>query len=365
MTPRLFPEVLLNARAAGRVLLDLTESDPDRCGLGWPPGELEAIATAQGRPAPEAAAAAARDAVASYLAGHGARVSPDHVVLVRSGREARRLVLSALCGDGHALVPEPGVADLGPGLRTRPYALTFDGRWHLDRRSVRRAADADARALLAGNPGVPTGATLSQDELTFLEALCRERALALVADESGLDAVLEPGPTVAAVQGCTAVHVSGLSGVCGLPGLEVEWLAVGGPASLARPLVARLTAAAGPPGADVASVPALLARREEFLTRLRARLGRNRSALASASLREAPWTLQWGGGWWAVLQINSALDGDPLCLSLLEEGVALSPGQVFGLARQGSLVVSLLPSPEIFDAALDRIDQRLRRPALL
>jgi DNA-binding transcriptional MocR family regulator len=140
---------------------------------------------------------------------------------------------------------------------------------------------------------------------------------------------------------------------------------VGGPATLAAPLVSRLAAraeAAGP-GPGTPLVPPLLGRREAFLSRLRTRLARNRSALATASLREAPWTLQWGGGIWAVLQVNPERDADTLCLALLEEGVAVEPGHLGGLPREGYLVLSLLPPPSAFDAALGRIEAELRRPA--
>jgi DNA-binding transcriptional MocR family regulator len=112
------------------------------------------------------------------------------------------------------------------------------------------------------------------------------------------------------------------------------------------------------------AVPALLARREQYLSALRRRLARNRGAIAAASLREAPWTLQWGrGGCWAVLQINPGRDEDELCLELLAEGVAVRPGHLDGLPREGHLVVSLLPEPDVFLAALDRLEAHLRRAA--
>lgn len=368
MTSLPFIEAVSEARAAGPLVLDLTQGDPARSDLAWPAGELEAIAAAHRAEAAPASAAAARDAVASYLAGHGAGVAPAHVVLARSAGEALRSTLAALCGeDGEALVPAPdrAAADLGPTLRTRPYPLIFEDRWRLDRRALGRAIGARTRAVLVGNPATPTGAALSPEDLRFVSERCAERGLALVADESRLDSTLEAGRSVATAAGCLAVHVSGLSGVCGLAALEVEWIAVAGPSPAAGALAAQLAAGRACPGAGVGSVAPLLARREEFLSRLRQRLGRNRSALASASLREAPWTLQWGGGWWAVLQVNSVQDGDALRTSLMENGVAVFPGHVFGLPRRGHLVVSLLPEPQVFDAALERLERCLRHTALL
>jgi hypothetical protein len=108
-------------------------------------------------------------------------------------------------------------------------------------------------------------------------------------------------------------------------------------------------------------LPALLARREPFLEALRARLARNRASIATASLREAPWTLQWGGGGsWAVIQINPFQDPVALCLALLDEGVAVRPGGLDGLPQSGYLVVSLLPEPQVFRAGLDQLETHLR-----
>jgi alanine-synthesizing transaminase len=366
-----FAAALDQARASGRVLLDLTQGDPGRCGLGWDAGELEAILERRGAAAVGSSGLEeAREAIAGYLAGHGASVAPDRIVLVRSAGHALRRLVGLHCdGDGEVLVPVPSrpSGDAGALAGLRPYRLAFEERWRLDRRSIRRAITRRTRAILVGNPADPTGAELSREELAFLEELCGARGLTLLAEESALDSALWAGPTVAGVSRCLAVHVAGLGGVCGLPRLEGDWLAVAGPEALARPLVSRLAelleldAAASRPG--VRAIPPLLGLREAFLAGLRARLARNRATLASASLREAPWTLHWGGGCWAVLQVNPAHDEDELCLALLEEGVALQPGHLAGFPREGYLVVSLLPTPEVFDAALVRLEAQLRRPA--
>lgn len=360
-----FTTALEEARQRGRVLLDLAESDPGRCGLGWDAAELAAMRERRSALAAPASAQEAREAVAGYLAGHGASLAPERVVLVPSIEQARRILLDVFRErGGEVLVPGPDrlsiEAATTPGLR--PYRLSFEGRWRLDRRSIRKAVSSRTRAILVGNPADPTGAELSRDELEFLEELCAERGLALVGDEACLDSTLEPSTSVATVRRCLAVHVSGLGGVCGLPGLHGEWMAVAGPDAVAAPLASRLASLAEGVEDGALLVPPLLGRREAFLGSLRRRLARNRSGLAAASVREAPWALQWGGGWWATLQINPAQDAEGLCLALLDEGVAVLPGQVGGFPRQGYVVVSLLPTPAIFDAALVRLDASLRRP---
>jgi aspartate/methionine/tyrosine aminotransferase len=370
-----FATRLKHARASGRSLLDLAESDPSCCGLAWDPTELETILSdrrdSHHQPAP-GGLVEAREAVSSYLAGRGASVPPDRVFLTLSRNEAYLLLLKLLCGpDDEVLVASPSYPFLerladSESVRVGRYALIYDGEWRLDRKSLRKAIRRRTRALVVGNPSDPTGAVLSRDDLAFVEGLCSTTGIALIGDEAFADTALAPSATVAEVRQCLAVHVSGLSGVCGLPRFA-EWLAVAGPDELVGPALSRLELLA-----DVQvslsdrlqlALPALLARREPFLKALRARLAENRSSLATAALREAPWSLQWGrGGCWAVLQIGGAEEEESLCLALLEDGVAVQPGFFHGLPRYGYLTVSLLPTPQIFGEGLARLDRRLRAP---
>jgi len=364
-----FVRRLAQLRAAGVLRFDLLESDPTRCGLGWDRRELEALLEGRGAGAgPEAALTDAREAVASYLAGHRVSVPPDRVFFASSRGAARRLALAAACGaDGEVLVPAPARPLVESGAaHARRYALVFGEEWRIDRKSLRRGVGPRTRAIAVGNPAEPTGALLTAEELAALDELCGVRGLALVGDEAFLDTA-SPGSdaSVGRATRCLALHVSGLSGVCGLPDLGAEWVAVAGPEPVAAPAAARLRAlsgAAASPSPGLRALPALLARREPFLEALRARLARNRGAIAAAALREAPWSLQWGGGSsWAVLQINPVRDETELCLELLDEGVAIQPGHLDGFPATGFLVVSLLPEPDVFLAGLERLERHLRR----
>ncbi|HET9552235.1 MAG TPA: aminotransferase class I/II-fold pyridoxal phosphate-dependent enzyme [Anaeromyxobacteraceae bacterium] len=359
------------ARAAGTLPHDLTESDPARCGLGWEPRELERLLAARAGENGPAVLGEAREAVASYLAGHGVAVPPDRVFFAPSRSAALRLALDAVGGaDGEVLVPAPARPLPEPGEPTprhrTPYRLAFEGAWRLDRRSIRRAIGPRTRAVVVGNPAAPTGAMLDDRELTFLDELGAARGLALVADEGLLDTAAERAVSVGRAGRALALHVSGLSGVCGLGGIGGAWIAVAGPAALADRAASRLALRCEAAPAEVRpalpALPALLARRGPSLERVRARLARNRAAIATASLREAPWTMQWGaGGHAAVIQVNPVQDLDALCLALLDEGVAVRPGALDGLPPHGHLVVSLLPEPQVFDAGLERLERALRR----
>ncbi|HYS80062.1 MAG TPA: pyridoxal phosphate-dependent aminotransferase [Anaeromyxobacteraceae bacterium] len=367
-----FDARLEQARAEGTPLIDLTETDPTRCGLTWGADELQPLAghlRSSGSEASSEGLREARDAVASYLAGRGVAVQPDRVLITASKTEVYAPLVSALCGPGdEVLVPAPGLALAlrgdGGGVRRVNYALRYDGAWRLDRESLTAGVTSRTRAIVTASPADPSGAVLSREELAFLEELCDRRGIALIGDERYADTAFDSSPSVARSDRCLAFHVSDVASVCGVPQLGVAWLAAAGAERLVGPALARLAATpdvASPP--KQAAIPALLAGRGGFLAMLRARLAQNRAALATAALREAPWTvLNSGGGWSAVLEIGDSEDEAALCLALIDDGVAVQPGFRCGFDRNGYLVVSLLPRPEVFSDGLDRLEGRLRRP---
>ena len=369
-----FAARLDRARTSGSALLDLTDSDPARWGLGWDHAELEGLleeSRATGGQ-PELVRSRAREAVASYLAGRSVLVPPEHIQLTASIGMAQRLLVELLCRPGDEVLvasPSRAVVELPvatESVRVVTYALVYDGTWRIDRRSLEKAVTGRTRAILVGNPSQPTGAALSREDLAFVEDLCSQRGIAIVADEAFMD-TLDGGASVIEVTRCAGFHLSGLSGVCGLLALGAEWVAGAGPDELVAPVLARLElaieASGAAPGPALAAVPPLLARRERFLAELRTRLSRNRALLASAALGESSWTVERGaGGCWAVLRIGGAEDEESLCLRLLEDGVAVLPGFTQGLPRHGYLVVSRLPTPEVFLEALSLLDRRLRAP---
>lgn len=372
-TPSVFPAELQRARASGRPLLDLATWEPARWGLG---GDRRALDRALSDRRADAVAVEplglreAREGIALYLGGPGREVDPDRILITTSARDAYALIFRTLCQPGdEVLVPSPNHPLLDAVAASRSvqlvrYAVEYDGEWHLDRRSVRRAVTGATRAIVAASPANPTGAVLSRDELEFLEELCAAEGLALIGDEALANTALEPGPSVLGVSSCVAFHLSGLSTVCGISHVA-SWIAVSGPEALATPALRGLEAAArdhsDPPAAVKLAIPELLASREPFLTVLRQRLSGNRARLATAALREAPWTpLRTGGGWSAVLHLGGALEEEALCLELLQDGVALRPGFLDGFERYGYVVLSLLPDPATFGEALQRLERHLR-----
>src|SRR5947209_6547824 len=90
-TPNLLAQAIAVARSTGAELLDLSESNPTRCGLRYDEHAiLQAFQNAgmlAYAPDPRGLASA-RAAVARYYAEHGAPVSADDIILTTSTSEA-------------------------------------------------------------------------------------------------------------------------------------------------------------------------------------------------------------------------------------------------------------------------------------
>jgi aspartate/methionine/tyrosine aminotransferase len=93
--------------------------------------------------------------------------------------------------------------------------------------------------------------------------------------------------------------------------------------------------------------------RAAITARLRQNLGRLRERLTSSP---SVTLLEPEGGWSAVLRVPAAESEEALVLRLLEDArVRVHPGYFFDFDREAFLVVSLLPAPDVFAAAIDRM----------
>lgn len=375
LDPNRLTAALTARRRAGAPVVDLTESNPTRAGLPRGADLLAPLADASGlvyEPEPRGLGAA-REAVAADYARRGIDVPADRILLTASTSEAYSFLFKLLCeaGDG-VLVPRPSyplfelLARL-EAVEVAAYPLGYDGEWHLPISAVEHALTPRTRAVVAVSPNNPTGSYLKRDEGDALQELCAREGLALVSDEVFADYAFGPDPrrlsSVATDGPALSFALGGLSKSCGLPQLKLGWMAVSGPRSLREEAMARLEIVAdtflsvGTP-VQIAA-PSLLGRVAELQGPIAARIEENLTRLADAFGPASKATLlRPEGGWSAVLRVPSTIPEEELVLRLLEErGVLVHPGYFFDFPEEAFLVLSLLPTPEVFAHGLRALQE--------
>src|SRR5260370_32752029 len=244
------------AKASGRALVDLTESNPSRAGifdtaplvaeLGHPRGTSSEPAPL-GHPI-------ARRAVADDSGSRGLAVDPARVVLSASTSEAYSWIMSLVADAGDAiLVPRPSYPLLGwiaasQGVRLVSYPLARDADFRIDLDELTSAIDARTRAIVVIHPNNPTGSFVRRAEAEALGAIARKHDLALIVDEVFGDYALDGAPAdrVASVGEPSASGaplsfvLSGLSKVLLLPQCKLGWTVVSGDQAMVDEATARL-----------------------------------------------------------------------------------------------------------------------------
>jgi alanine-synthesizing transaminase len=359
---------------SGRPIVDLTESNPTRAGLVYPPGLLAPLADPRGlgyEPRPFGLPAA-RAAVAADYARRGVDVAAERIVLTASTSEAYSLLFKLLCDPGDdVLVPRPSYPLFDhltrlDGVAAQPYDLEYHGAWSIDVASVERALTPRTRALLIVSPNNPTGSFVSQAELDRLAGICAAREVVLIADEVFADYELAPGAARAAGRvldrrDVLAFSFGGLSKSAGLPQVKLGWIAAAGPDAVVKRALRRLELVC-----DTylsVSTPVQIAAAELILrgaavrAQIQARVAANyRQLTMAASAAPACRVLAAEGGWYGVLHVPTRGPEEDVVVDLVDrEGLVTHPGYFFDFPRESYLIVSLLVPEDVFATAVPRL----------
>jgi alanine-synthesizing transaminase len=374
LTPNRFTEAQRELRAAGREVLDLTVSNPTRAGL---PYDAESVLNSLSRPEamdydPQPKGlATARQAVVAYYREQprGFEISPESVVLTTSTSEGYSYVFRLLCNPGdEVLVPKPSyplfefLADL-EDVTLAPYPLLYDHGWQIDFHSLHKAVNARTRAVVVVHPNNPTGSYVSARERELLSSFCRERDLALIADEVFLD-YAHAGATrtsFAVNQDVLTFTLSGVSKISGLPQMKLAWVATSGPQDAVTEAIGRLEVIAdtylsmNAPIQLAAAV--LLEQRKKIQPLLLDRVWANLAELdRQLAKQKTSQRLEVEGGWYAVLRVPVTRSDEDLAIDILHQAsVLVHPGHFYDFPRDGYLIVSLLTSPAEFREGTKRV----------
>jgi alanine-synthesizing transaminase len=362
-------------RAAGRAYLDLTESNPTRCGFNYPPDLLRGLSQPENllyEPFPFGHPEA-RQAVADCLTGKGRRVEANSVLLAASTSEAYSYLFKLLADPGDSLlVSTPGYPLLDHLARLEavellPYPLKTEPGWPLDLVQLEKAIRPGTKAVIVVSPHNPTGSILSINDHKALDALCQKNGMALVLDEVFADfAYSIPPPTPIEPQALT-FRLGGLSKSLGLPQLKLSWIVLEGPKDLVSQAQERLELIADTylsvNGPVQKAAKDLLKFAPDFQKQVQERLQANRS-LAEKALGKLPGVKVWPaqGGWYLLVELEkSGKTDEEWVIELLEKkGLLVQPGGFYDFLSGTFLVISLLPQTSVFQDGLGRIREHLK-----
>lgn len=363
-------QALEQLRNDGTAIADLTESNPTRVGIRYPPSILAPLADADAlryEPQPFGLAGA-REAVARDAGRRGITTDPRDVILTASTSESYSWLFKLLCAPGDTvLAPAPSYPLFehlsrleGVGLAS--YKLDYHGRWEIDIPSI-SAAPPSTRAMILVSPNNPTGSYVTARELEGVIDVCRSRDWALIVDEVFADYPLDveyPLTDIASRADVLAFTLGGASKMLGLPQIKLGWIVAGGPdgrrgeALQALEHIADTFLSVSTP-VQVAA-PSLL--RDGALVRaaIHDRVRHNLEFARTVTRRYPSCeVLRTEGGWCATLRVPATRPEDILVLDLLAaERVLVHPGYFFDFPREAFIVVSLLGEPPMFADALER-----------
>ena len=375
LTPNTITQTLNRRKASGKDLIDLTESNPTRCGFSFPVDEIigglhcrdnvNYYPSARGMQK-------AREAVAGYYARQGFSVSPDAVFLTASTSEAYSFLFRLLAdpGDG-VLFPRPSyplfqfLGELND-VELAFYPLVDIQGWRINLDDLKEQLTPRTKAIVLVNPNNPTGSYVRPEEKDALNALCRDRGLAVISDEVFWDFRFENAPPAMSFTGnreALTFVLGGLSKCAAMPQMKLSWIVASGPSVELEEAAARLEVitdtylSVNTPVQN--ALPEWFGLLPQIQGQILARVNANRRKFLNG---QEPWTcLDAGGGWYAVLRLPEQIPEETFVLRLLEEdGVFVHPGYFFDFEDEPYIVVSLLPSEESVERGIAKIRERIR-----
>jgi aspartate/methionine/tyrosine aminotransferase len=295
----------------------------------------------------------------------------DHVEITNGGSEANCIVL------WHLVEPEDEVVMMAPnymqvrgvsralGARVRPWPLVPDEaarRWRPDLDLLPSLVTARTRAILICNPNNPTGARLTESELTEICRIASQAGAWVVSDEIYRGAELDGIETPTAWGRYERVLItSGLSKAYALPGLRVGWVV--GPPGVVEALWGvhdYTTIAPGALSDRLARIALAPARRAQILARTQGIVRSNYPIVRRWVEKRAPLLSMIApeAGAIAFVRYEYPVNSTKLIERLRDEqSVLVVPGDHFDM--DGYLRIGFGGEPSHVSGALDRVGEML------
>lgn len=378
LTPNRVAGILEGYKSSGQKILDLTQSNPTRCGFVYPQDELLAKlsvpASMRYVPSPQGLLSA-RQAVAAYYQSQNIVISPAQILLTASTSEAYSFLFRLLANpQEEILFPAPSyplfdfLVDLND-LKSSFYPLVYQGQWALDLGELENRVSLQTKAVVVVNPNNPTGSYIAREELEHLNRICRKNHCALISDEVFFDYAFDRTQrfvSFAANTDSLTFTLGGLSKTLALPQMKLSWIVVNGPPDIVSDAIARLEIIADTYLSVNAPVQNALASwltfRPAIQEQIIKRVTINRDYLVkSFSDYDAGSVLHADGGWYMIVKLLGGVNEESVAEQLLlRDQVYVHPGYFFNFSEEAYLILSLLPPESVFSQGVERIITRVK-----
>lgn len=293
-------------------------------------------------------------------------VEPEHVQVTTGAAEALLLLFSLAAEPGaNVLVPSPGFPSFyeiprGLGLEFRFYNQRRENKFRIDLDEIRSLTDTRTKLLLVNTPHNPTGATLTDDEITALHDFCDSRGIQFVCDQV-YHPIYHGRPTGTAARLPHSTVVSDFSKALCLSGLRLGWIVDRDAARMEqyRTAHAYFTVSGTALGEPLATLA--LRQREKIFARARQVSSAN-LGLLEKFMAEHSASFGWirpQGGLTAFPWLHSGEDARALCIEAARAGVLLAPGDCFGMPSY--FRVGFGAAGEKFPKALARLSELMHQ----
>ena len=358
------------------------EVSHDICESGIKPMSLDDVL----RLMPENAAAALQKTIQSVPLGYSeargtvelrtalANTYPDTTaedIFVATGAiEANFLLFNVLVQPGdHVIVVDPAYQQLQSvpkalGADVELLSVVHDDGYYYDLDELRAMVRPETKLIVVNTPHNPTGAMLSEQQITELIDIAPESDAWILSDEA-YRWIERPGgekiPAPMRGRYEKGISVGTVSKPFGVPGLRIGWFAA--PAEIAQAAWAIRDYVSLSPGklSDIITT-AIVTHRDAIFMRNAEIIGAN-LATANRWFADHSDLVNWvapRAGLLAMMGYSADIDSRSLADRLAgEAGVMLAPGDAFGMP--GRLRIGIGQDPEVFREGLERTSDFLKK----
>jgi aspartate/methionine/tyrosine aminotransferase len=220
------------------------------------------------------------------------------------------------------------------------------------------------RAIVLVHPNNPTGSFLKVQEFERVCSYAAEHKCAIIVDEVFGSYAFSPDPHRAAVLGVQSnvpvFSLNGISKLLGLPQLKLSWIVIDDKTQYTSEALNRLDVIADTflsVNTPVqVGLPKLLSKSIRIKEKIFNRVLANYKSLKKTFKNSNISVFEVEGGWYAVLQFPQISSDDDWASALLSSlNILVYPGHFFDIEQQSCIVISLLPTADLFKDAVLRI----------